>query len=166
MSATRPQPALPNWLVLNRNFALLWAAYGISAFGDHLSEMALLREADAFKRDDLTRVQALFTCFYFLPFALLGPLAGWWADRFNRKWTMIGADIVRAALMASLPFIVPLLHGNWGDYGIAAPLLLAGLFAAFFSPSRARRWCRPSCATINSCGPTPSLPPWARSAAS
>ena len=30
------------WLLANRNFALLWAAYGISALGDHLSEMGLL----------------------------------------------------------------------------------------------------------------------------
>ena len=66
---------LPFWLVRNRNFVLLWAAYGVAAFGDHLSEMALLKERRAFDREDLTRVQALITFGFFLPFVLLGPLA-------------------------------------------------------------------------------------------
>ena len=37
------EAALPDLLIRNANFFLLWAAYGISALGDHLSETALLR---------------------------------------------------------------------------------------------------------------------------
>ena len=37
-----------SWELLhNRNFILLWAAYGFSAMGDHLSEMAILKTQDA-----------------------------------------------------------------------------------------------------------------------
>lgn len=135
--ARRPPTTLPNLLVQNPNFVLLWAAYGISAVGDHLSEMALLRQSGGFERDDITRVQALMTFCFLLPFIVCGPLAGWWADRFSRKWTMIGADLVRAALMGSLPLTVPWLLGlRLGDWGVALPLAAAGVFAAFFSPAR------------------------------
>ncbi len=135
--SSAPGPALPDWLVQNRNFVLLWAAYGISAFGDHLSEMALLHESGGIARDDITRVQALMTFFFFLPFVACGPLAGWWADRFSRKWTMIAADLARFLVMGTLPWTLPLLVGmQLGDFAFAAPLALAGVFAAFFSPAR------------------------------
>ncbi|MCK4341149.1 MAG: MFS transporter [Phycisphaerae bacterium] len=144
MSAvTRSQPLLPDWLVRNRNFVLLWAAYGISAFGDHLSEMALLKEAGGLERDDVTRVQALMTFCFFAPFVIVGPFAGWWADRFSRKWTMIGADLVRAAVVFSIPFIfvLPRVAGllddpSYRDFLVALPLALTGTFAALFSPCR------------------------------
>jgi MFS family permease len=134
---TAPTPPLPSNLLRNRNFMLLWAAYGISAVGDHLSEMALLQTAGGFQRDDVTRVQALMTFCFFAPFVCLGPLAGWWADRFSRKWTMFGADLIRAAIMLSIPVVVPVLlaHGL-SDFGVTFPLILTGALAAFFSPAR------------------------------
>ena len=128
---------LPNLLIRNRNFVLIWAAYGISALGDHLSEMALLKERGGFDRPDITRIQALMTFGFFLPFVLFGPLAGWWADRFSRKWTMIGADLVRAVVMISLVLTVPFfVDCGLGDFSIVVPLFFTGLFAAFFSPCR------------------------------
>ncbi len=136
----RPAPRLPDWLVQNRNFVLLWAAYGVAAFGDHLSEMALLKERNAFNRDDLTRVQALITFGFFLPFVVLGPLAGWWCDRFSRRTTMIVADLVRAGLVFNMGWIVGTLArylpAAQGDYSVVLPLGIVGALAAFFSPAR------------------------------
>lgn len=161
----RSEPGLPDWLVRNRNFVLLWLAYGIAALGDHLSEMALLSERDAMKGDNATRVQALIQFGFFLPFVLLGPIAGWWSDRFSRKTTMIAADILRAVIVFNLAYIVTQL-GVWlepqryghapalvspfgalpapvgapqaglGDYAIVLPLAVVGALAAFFSPAR------------------------------
>ena len=134
---TRSSPRLPDWLVHNRNFVLLWAAYGVSAFGDHLSEMALLKERHGFERDDVTRVQALMTFGFFLPFVVIAPLAGWWADRFSRKWTMIAADLLRAGIMISLAITIPRLVGyGLGDFAVVLPLAATGMLAAFFSPAR------------------------------
>jgi len=136
-TASRSELRLPNLLIRNPNFVLLWAAYGISALGDHLSEMALFQTAGGFDRPDSTRVQALMTFCFFLPFVVLGPLAGWWADRFSRKWTMIAADLIRCTIMGSLPFSVPWLFGlRLGDFAVGLPLAAAGMFAAFFSPAR------------------------------
>jgi 1-acyl-sn-glycerol-3-phosphate acyltransferase len=143
-AAPRSESRLPDWLVQNRNFMLLWAAYGISAFGDHLSEMALLKTGGGVARDDSTRLQALMTFCFFAPFVVCGPVAGWWADRFSRKWTMIAADLVRAAIVFSIPlylalgFVQPRLASGAGaaDFLVALPLALTGAFAAFFSPAR------------------------------
>lgn len=136
-----PQERLPGWLLQNRNFVLLWAAYGIAAIGDHLSEIALLKSAGGLERPDVTRLQALITFGFFLPFVLLGPLAGWWSDRFSRKTTMIAADLLRAALVFNLALIVPWLRkllepAQLGDYSIIIPLGVVGALAAFFSPAR------------------------------
>lgn len=137
MDAKTRETRFPSLLILNRNFVLIWCAYGISAVGDHLSEMALLYERGGFERTDITRVQALLTFGFFLPFVLLGPLAGWWADRFNRKWTMIGSDLLRAVVMITIPLTVPLfVRLGFGDFSIVLPLLVTGAFAAFFSPAR------------------------------
>ena len=137
----KSQIKLPGLLIRNRNFVLIWAAYGISAVGDHLSEMALLYERNALEGLRATRIQALLSFGFFLPFMLMAPLAGWWADRFNRKWTMIATDLIRALVMASLIVVVPAL-GDWlepyglGDYSVVLPLMFVGVFAAFFSPAR------------------------------
>ncbi len=136
-ASSRSQTRLPALLILNANFVLLWGAYGVSAIGDHLSEMALLKELGGFERDDITRVQALISFGFFLPFVVLGPIAGWWADRFSRKWTMIGSDLLRAAVMLSLSAVVPfLIARGFGDYSIVIPLAVTGALAAFFSPCR------------------------------
>ena len=78
---------LPDLLFRNRNFVLLWAAYAVSAFGDHLSEMGLLDLQDALaeQRHDATRVQAVMLFAFMAPFFLLGPAMGWLADRLPRK---------------------------------------------------------------------------------
>jgi 1-acyl-sn-glycerol-3-phosphate acyltransferase len=136
-TALSPAVRLPRLLIRNPNFVLLWAAYGVSALGDHLSEMALFQRAGGFARPDSTRVQALMTFCFFLPFAVLGPLAGWWADRYSRKWTMIAADLIRCAIMGSLPLTLPWLFDlRLGDFAVGLPLGVAGVFAAFFSPAR------------------------------
>jgi len=47
------------------------------------------------------------------------------------------SDLLRAAVMLSLTFSVPLLlrHG-FGDFSVVVPMFLTGAFAAFFSPCR------------------------------
>jgi 1-acyl-sn-glycerol-3-phosphate acyltransferase len=140
-ASRRPEVVLPDWLVQNRNFVFLWLAYGVAAVGDHLSEMALLKTRGGMDRPDVTRVQALISFGFFLPFVLLGPVAGWWSDRFSRKGTMIAVDLLRAALVWNLATIVPLLARRlegtgWEDFSIVIPLAVIGGLAAFFSPAR------------------------------
>src|SRR5258708_390492 len=101
-------------LLANRNFVLLWAAYGISAFGDHLSEMALLKLQNALDPGvmDVTRRQAVMLFVFMFPFFLFGPVFGALADRLPRKWIMVSADVVRAAIIFEMLFLLTRIH-HW-----------------------------------------------------
>ncbi|MFQ5502052.1 MAG: MFS transporter [Phycisphaerae bacterium] len=139
----------------NRNFILLWCAYTTSALGDHLSEMAFLFMQDALDRPDSTSINAIMLFMFMAPYVALGPIMGWLADRLPRKWIMITADLVRALFMFSLMAGFGLLFtafagADWSDrlaatgkypslnrWLYALPLLMTGIFAAMFSPSRA-----------------------------
>jgi len=132
--------AFPPRLRLNRNFLCLWAAYGISAFGDHLSELGLMSLMHVREGHEQTRVTAAMLFVFFLPFFLLGPVAGLVADRVPRKYILIVADLIRAGIVASIP-LLPLLGGLGEGEALPVhlgllPLLLIGVFATFFSPAR------------------------------
>ncbi len=123
-------------LLGNRNFILLWCAYGISAMGDHLSEMAILKTQDALDpAKDITPLNARMTFMFFVPFFLLAPLAGLLADRLPRRALMIAADVIRCAIMLGFAALIGWTQ-DWGAWGPFAPLLAIGAFAALFSPAR------------------------------
>ncbi|HSW44145.1 MAG TPA: MFS transporter [Phycisphaerae bacterium] len=131
--SVRVQP--PPGLLRNRGFVLLWAAYGISAMGDHISEMALLKTQDALNSPRLTQLEALITFMFMLPFFVLGPFNGLLADRLPRRGLMIFADLVRAAIMLNFAVLISWFSGL-GEVWAFTPLLIVGVFAAVFSPAR------------------------------
>lgn len=133
--ATEPQ--LPAWLIRNRNFVLLWGGYFVAAVGDNLNDLGQLSLLKAMQGDDSVRLRALMMFGLFLPFLVLGPLAGWCADRFSRRWTMISADVVRAAIVINFAMLIPwLVSIGCGPYSVMLSQMALGLLAAFFSPSR------------------------------
>src|SRR3972149_7522445 len=133
--ADRTADSSPTGLLRNRNFVLLWSAYGISALGAHLSEMALPKTQNALSPDgDVTPLTARITFVFFLPF-LLAPLTGALADRVSRRGLMVMADLVRGAAMMAMAVMIAW-TSPWGTWGPFAPLLVVGLFAAVFSPAR------------------------------
>lgn len=130
-------------LLRNRSFLLLWGAYGISAFGDHLSELGLMRLLQIEHSTRQVQTQALMTFLFFIPFFLVGWLAGVVADRLPRRLIMIIADLARAAIILSLPLWVQWQVAARGEHleqsdlvRAMLPLLALGIFAAFFSPAR------------------------------
>ena len=124
-------------ILRNRNFLLLWLAYFISAAGDHLSELAILKTQHALADEvNVTPMQARMAMLFFIPFFLFGPLMGYLADRFSRRRLMVAADVVRLGLMLMMAGMIArgqLLSPTWGPY---LPLLAVGVFAAMFSPAR------------------------------
>lgn len=139
----------PANLLLNRNFVLLWAAYGISALGDHLSEVALLKWQNALESldGDITQRQAVMTFVFMMPFFVLGPLFGALADKLPRRFIMIGADLIRAVIIFEMFRILAGLQSaatpgfNPATDPISLrmaviPLIALGIFAAAFSPAR------------------------------
>ncbi|MCH7632436.1 MAG: hypothetical protein IIB59_04405, partial [Planctomycetes bacterium] len=89
-SPRRRSPA--TGLLGNTNFVLLLCAYAVSAMGDHLSEMALLKTRNALDTAvDVTPLTAQMTFMFFLPFFVLAPIAGGLADRWSRRGLMVAA---------------------------------------------------------------------------
>lgn len=69
-----------------------------------------------------------------LAFGLVSPFAGYWADRWEQKRLMIGADLVRVALLGLL--LLALALGAPMAVMLALSVLL-GVTGAFFMPARA-----------------------------
>jgi MFS family permease len=90
-------------LVANRNFSLLWVGQLISLLGDRIHVVALAFLVYA--RGSPLEVGLTFAATA-VPNVLLGPFAGALVDRWDRRVTMIGCDLVRGALVLSVPFAI------------------------------------------------------------
>jgi MFS family permease len=92
-------------LVRNRNFSLLWVGQLVSLFGERIHTVAL-----GFLVYDATGGSALEVGLTFaataVPNVLLGPLAGTLVDRWDRRRTMAICDVLRAALLLSVPLVI------------------------------------------------------------
>ena len=84
----------------NRDFALLWTAGLISVAGDFALLIALPLHAYALTGSAVA-TGGVFAA-SLLPRVLLGSVAGVFVDRWDRKRTMVAADLLRAALLLPL----------------------------------------------------------------
>jgi dTMP kinase len=90
-----------------RDFRRLWLSMALSSFGDWLGLLAITATATSLVSGFAAANFALggVLLFRLLPAIVLGPLAGAFADRFDRRKTMVVADIMRFALFASIPLV-------------------------------------------------------------
>ncbi|MET8360070.1 MFS transporter [Micromonospora sp. NPDC005171] len=97
-TGTVPPPALHR----DRRFRTFWAGETISQFGDRVSELALPLIAVSLLTATPVQVSVL-TALIWLP-NLLGLFLGAWVDqRTHKRQLLIIADLVRAAVLLSLP---------------------------------------------------------------
>ncbi|MFI6298354.1 dTMP kinase [Nonomuraea sp. NPDC050790] len=105
---TAPGRRRPAQLLANAPFRKLWTATSACSMGDWLTILALTAVAgNLFQGDPRTQALAVGGVFVakILPAVLLGPLAGAFAGRFDRRLTMAAADLVRFAVVLSAVFI-------------------------------------------------------------
>ncbi|MBF8186376.1 dTMP kinase [Nonomuraea sp. K274] len=99
----------PTHVLANAPFRRLWTAMSVCSLGDWLNILALTALAGNLTRGDDYRVQSLAIGGVFiakmLPAVLLGPLAGVFADRFDRRLTMFVSDLARFAVVLSIPLV-------------------------------------------------------------
>ncbi|MFA5146645.1 MAG: MFS transporter [Candidatus Omnitrophota bacterium] len=89
----------------DKNFSLLWCAQVVSNFGDRLNQMALV--ALVYQRSPGNAVAlAKLIALTIIPVFLIGPIAGAWVDRLNRRNVMIICDILRGFLVLLIPFFI------------------------------------------------------------
>jgi MFS family permease len=112
-----------------RDFMKLWTGQTISQFGDEITLLALPflaivdLGADAFEMGILGVVR-------FLPWIAFTLPAGVWVDRMRRRPILIGADVARAAVLASIPLAF---LGGWLTLvQVYVVAFLAGTLEVFF----------------------------------
>lgn len=106
-------------LLKNRNYLRFFLAQAVSSLGDWIGVIAIAVFARRVGGGDWA-VGAVMTA-RVLPGFIAGPIGGVLADSWDRKKTMVVADISRAAIIFSLPFVPKL----W--YLLLASVLLESL---------------------------------------
>src|SRR5438094_7172465 len=100
------RPSSLKELLTHPSFSRLWRAMLVSSLGDWVGFVAV---ASLVARLGGERLGALAVAGVMLarllPSVLFGPFAGVFADRFDRRKLMVGADIARGTMYATLPFM-------------------------------------------------------------
>jgi predicted MFS family arabinose efflux permease len=120
----------PDKLLKNRNFLLLANGQAISNIGDFVFSTTLLVWVFSLTHSPGAVSGVLVA--QNIPVFVLGPIAGVFVDRWNRRTTMVTTDLLRMAF-ALLPLVVP-------DF-LRLPAIYASVFAIssfsrFFMPAR------------------------------
>ena len=111
------------------DFRRLWMAQVVSFFGDAMTMMALLFLVQRTLGDATSTAGVLIAGA--LPFLLVGLVAGVWVDRLDRKHVMIWSDVIRAALVMTIPFV-----GADRIWLLYALVFVHSSVGTFFSPAR------------------------------
>lgn len=111
------------------DFRRLWIAQTVSIVGDKINQVAL--SIMVYRQTGSLAQMGLVFAITFLPAALFGLVSGPLVDRWDRRRTMIVADVVRAALVIAIPFVAPL--GMWAVYALA---FASATVSLLFEPSR------------------------------
>ena len=113
-----------------RNFALLWSGQLISLIGDWVLVITL--PFYVFQVTGSVLASGAMFIVQVLPRVFFGSLAGVFVDRWDRRWTMVGADLSRAALLLVL---LAVRSGNllWIAYAVGT---VEALISLFFTPAR------------------------------
>ena len=112
-------------------FRRLWIALSLSSLGDWLGLLAttkLAQELETGYSAGLYAIASVLAVRLF-PALVVGPFAGAWADRFNRRYTMVTADVLRFGLYASIPIV----HSLW--WLLVATFLIESL-SLFWIPAK------------------------------
>ena len=127
MTAETKQLSFGEVLAL-RPVRLLWIAQVVSIFGDFLALFSVLSDV-SFRLKATPAQVTMISVTFLIPFALLGPVAGVFVDRWDAKRTMIASDLIRAALALGLAFAS-------GLNQIYAILFALSAVSTFFVPAQ------------------------------
>jgi putative nucleotidyltransferase with HDIG domain len=112
-----------------RSFRLLWTGQAVSYFGDMMNTTGLA--IMLFLLTGSASLVALGLIAKAAPTILFGLVAGPIVDRFNRQRLMIGADLVRAVLTITIPFLAL----RWIP-GVFIAVFLIATASALFNPAK------------------------------
>jgi MFS transporter, DHA3 family, macrolide efflux protein len=90
----------------NRNFSWMWSGQLVSTIGTALTSLAA--SIYVYRMTGSAASVGLMLMATAAPSLVVGLIAGVFVDRFDRRRIMIAADLIRAVLVFSIPFLVPL----------------------------------------------------------
>ena len=128
-TALPAQPS-PYAVLRNRSFRRMWTAQLVSTICDALTSLAagiIVLE----KTNSVTLVGVMLMATA-IPTLLVGLIAGVVVDRFDRKRIMVASDLIRAGLVATLPF---LLASTGSVVWLFVVVMLSSSVTQFFSPA-------------------------------
>lgn len=113
----------------DHDFLKLWIGQFVSVIGDKINQIALAILVYAATGSMLQ--MGIMLAASALPAALFGVFAGVYVDRWDRRRTMVATDLVRAALVLSIPFVVG--YGVLWVYAVAFAIATVSLL---FEPAK------------------------------
>jgi DHA3 family macrolide efflux protein-like MFS transporter len=115
-------------LLTNRAFFRFWLGQIISHLGDGFTRIAIVYLVATLTKDPFAIGLVIFA--QLLPTSFFGLFLGPLADKYNRKWLMVGADFYRMVIVL---LMIPFHHS-----AMALIILIAfqGLGSALFDPAR------------------------------
>jgi MFS family permease len=138
--ALAPEPV--QGLRRNRSWHRLWLAQAVSLTGDSVFDITIMLWVATVLAKDQPWAPAAASGVLIaaaVPVLVVGPLAGVWVDRWDRRRIMLTADAGRAVLIASLLVVPALGHRLPLAAELAAVYAVVAAesaFAQFFNPSR------------------------------
>lgn len=147
-TTTVAAPAPKSSFFINRTFGLLWLGQAISELGDMIYWVTLsLWIATVIAKNQPWAPAAVSGVMIStaLPTLVIGPLAGVFVDRWDKRLTMVRMDIIRAVLilllipltgLIPLPFFSNPLSAFWQIGAIYGVVLAASVCGQFFTPAR------------------------------
>ena len=114
-----------------RDYALLTAGSSISLLGDGFFFVALAWQV--YEISNVPTALSLVGLAWTLPLVLFVLLGGVFSDRYDRRWLMVGADLVRAAAIGLLGLFS--VSGVLELWHVVALIAFVGLGDAFFNPA-------------------------------
>jgi MFS family permease len=140
---------LVNGALINRNFALLWSGQAVSSVGDTVFEIALVLWIGSFLAQGQSWAPIAVGGVILaaaVPQVVVGPIAGVFVDRWDKRETMMRMDALQAILVGLLVLIiggipVPFMAGvrlptSWVLGAVFADVALVATCAQFYLPAR------------------------------
>src|SRR6185369_403446 len=127
IAPTGPPPSMFS-VFRNRDFRFLWTAQLVSTIGSSLTDLAA--GILVFQRTQSALAVGLMLMATAIPSLFVGLVAGVFVDRFSRKKIMIASDLIRSALVFSIPFVIQI-----NIVLLYVVVILASSVKQFFDPA-------------------------------
>jgi MFS transporter, DHA3 family, macrolide efflux protein len=121
-------------ILSHRNFALLWFGQILATFGDKFTEIAI--PILIYQLTGSALKLGLAFIFQVVSAMLFGLIGGVMSDRWDRRRTMIGADLIRAGLIIIIPLTIA------GSFSITVKLVI--LYSIIFLVACIRQFFLPA----------------------